>query len=354
MPNEGVGARGFGSDNQAGALPEVMAALAAANAGHAVAYGADPWTARAIGKLRERFGEATEVAFVFGGTGANVVALATALAPHEAVICAESAHLAVDEGGAPERIVGCKLLTLPTADGKLTVEAIRPLLARRGDVHQVQPRLLSISQTTERGTVYRPEEIAALARLAHAEGLLLHVDGARLANAAAALDLPLEAFGRAAGVDLLSLGGTKAGLLFGEAVLVLDRELAPRLPYARKQTTQLASKMRFVAAQFEALLEGDLWRRSAAHANRMAARLAERVANLPGVELERPPEANALFVRLPPEVVPPLAARFGFQLWDAERSVVRWMTAWDTGEEEIEELVETLRGAVGSSGLPTG
>lgn len=344
------GGRGFGSDNQAGALPEVLAAIAAANVGHAVAYGADPWTERATAKLRERFGAATAVAFVFGGTGANVVALATALAPHEAVICADSAHLAVDEGGAPERIVGCKLLTVPTPDGKLSVERVRPLLGRRGDVHQVQPRLLSISQTTERGTVYRPEEIAELARFAHDEGLLLHVDGARLANAAAALDLPLEAFGRAAGVDLLSLGGTKAGMLFGEAVLALEPALASRLPYARKQTTQLVSKMRFVAAQFEALLEGDLWRRAAGRANRMAARLAERLADLPGVELERPPEANALFVRLPPAAIAPLAARFGFHLWDEERSVVRWMTAWDSGEEEIDDLLARLREVMGALG----
>jgi len=337
---EGAGRnRGFGSDNQAGALPEAMAALVAANEASARAYGADPWTARATARLRERFGAAAEIAFVFGGTGANVVALLAAMAPHEAVLAADCAHLAVDECGAPERIAGCKVIPIAAPGGKLTVAALRPYQAHRGDVHRAQPRVVSISQSTEWGTVYRPEEVRALADFAHAEGMLLHVDGARLANAAAALGVPLETFGRAAGVDLLSLGGTKAGLLFGEAVLVWDPDVAARLPFARKQATQLPSKLRFVAAQFEALLEGDLWLRAAAHANRMAGLLAAALAEMPEVELEHPVEANAIFARVPPSWVEPLAERFLVGVWEKERHLVRMMAAWDTQPEDVEALV---------------
>lgn len=333
---------GFGSDNQAGVLPEVMAALVAANAGSSRAYGADPWTARATKRLRERFGGDAQVAFVFGGTGANVVALLAALRPHEAVLAADCAHLAVDECGAPERIVGCKVVQVPAPGGKLSVESLRPHIAHRGDVHRAQPRVLSISQSTEWGTVYRLEEVRALAEFAHAEGMLLHLDGARLANAAAALDLPLEAFGREAGVDLLSFGGTKAGLLFGEAVVAWDRAVAERLPFARKQATQLPSKLRFVAAQFEALLEGDLWLRAARHANRMAARLAARLERLPGVALEHPVEANAVFARVPRDWIAPLAERNLVGVWERDRDLVRLMTAWDTRPEEVEALVDAL------------
>lgn len=345
---------GFGSDNQAGVLPEAMAALTAANRGAARAYGGDPWTAEAIAGLRARFGERTEVAFVYGGTGANVVALLAGLAPHEAVVCADCAHLAVDECGAPERTVGCQVLTLPAPDGKLSVERLRPLLAHRGDVHRAQPRVVSISQSTEWGTVYRAEEVRALADFAHAHGMLLHVDGARLANAAAALGLPLEAFGRAAGVDLLSLGGTKAGLLFGEAVLVWDPGLAARLPFARKQATQLPSKLRFVAAQFSALLDGDLWLRSADHANRMCARLAAALGGAPGIELGHPPEANALFARLPRAAVSALAERYLIGLWDEQRSLARFMTSWATAEQEVDAFAAALRAEVGHGGAATG
>lgn len=354
MPAIETAPAGFGSDNQAGVLPEVMAALALANRGAARAYGADPWTAEAIAKLRARFGEETEVAFVFGGTGANVVALLAALAPHEAVVCADCAHLAVDECGAPERTVGCQVLTLPAPDGKLPVERLGPLLAHRGDVHRAQPRVVSISQSTEWGTVYRVEEVRALADFAHAHGMLLHVDGARLANAAASSGLPLEAFGRAAGVDLLSLGGTKAGLLFGEAVLVWDPAIAARLPFARKQATQLASKQRFVAAPFSALLDGDLWLRSAAHANRMCGRLAAALGDAAGIELERPPEANALFARLSSPAVRALSERYLIGLWDEQRSLARFMTSWATTAMEVDAFAAALRAEVGHGGAATG
>jgi len=333
---------GFGSDNQAGALPEVMAALVAANRGAARAYGADPWTARATELLSSRFGDGARVAFVFGGTGANVVALLAAMRPQEAVLAADCAHLAVDECGAPERTVGCKVIQVPAPGGKLTVEGLRPHLVHRGDVHRAQPRVVSISQSTEWGTVYRLEEVRALADFAHAEGLLLHVDGARLANAAAALGVPVEAFGSEAGVDLLSLGGTKAGLLFGEAVVVWDEAIAARLPYARKQATQLPSKLRFVSAQFEALLDGDLWLRSARHANRMAARLAERLESLPGVALAHPVEANAVFATVPRAWIAPLVERNLVGVWERDRDLVRLMTSWDTRPEDVDALVDEI------------
>lgn len=341
--------RGFASDNGAGALPAVMAALADANRGHALAYGADPWTGRAIARLRAELGDDAEILFVFGGTGANVVALAGVLLPHEAVICAESAHLVLDECGAPERIVGCKLIPVPTADGKLTVESVAARLGGVGDVHHAQPRLVSISQSTELGTVYRPEEIAALADFAHRHGLLLHVDGARLFNAAAALGLPLAALTRATGVDLLSLGGTKAGMLYGEAVVVFDRALAARFPFARKQAGQLPSKMRFIAAQFEALLEEGRGLAAAAHANAMARRLAARAAAVPGVALERAPEANAIFARMPRAAIAPLVARHPFYVWDEARDLVRWMTSFDTTEEDVDEFVDALAEAVAAA-----
>jgi threonine aldolase len=339
--------RGFASDNAAGVLPEVLAAIAAANHGHATAYGDDPWTRRATARMRAELGAPNaEVAFVYGGTGANVVALAAALQPHEAVLCADTAHVQVDECGAPERLVGCKLLPIPTADGKLTAGLLGPYLALRGDVHHVQPRVVTISQTTELGTLYEPAEVRALADFAHAHGMLLHVDGARLGNAAAALDLPLAAITTEVGVDLLSWGGTKCGLLYGEAVVAWDPALAGRLAFARKQCGQLPSKMRFVATQFEALLIDGLWRRSAQHANRMAGCLAAAVATLPGVHLARPPAANAVFATLPAAAVAPLREQFFFHLWDQERSLARWMTAWDTTEADIEAFAAVLARAV--------
>src|SRR3954471_21859214 len=256
-------ARGFGSDNHAGILPEVLSAIAAANEGHAESYGHDERTAAVEARFREVFGEAATTFLVFNGTGANVVALRALLRPWEGVVCAETAHLNTDEGGAPEALAGIKLLAVATPDGKLTPELVRPRLVRFGDEHAVQPRVLSITQSTELGTVYSVEEVVALAELAHEEGLLLHVDGARLANAAAALDLPLRALTTDAGVDAVSFGGTKNGLLAGEAVVLLRPAHAEAMPYLRKQSMQLASKMRFLAVQFETLLTDDLWRRPA-------------------------------------------------------------------------------------------
>ncbi len=335
--------RGFGSDNHAGVHPEVLEAIVAANTGHAHSYGDDPYTREATAILRRHFGDGAEPFFVFNGTGANVTALAALTRSFEAVICADTSHLHIDECGAPEQVGGVKLLALPTADGKLTPELVRSKMTGRGDEHQVRPRVVSITQTTELGTVYTPAEMAALAECAHAGGLYLHVDGARFANAAAALGVDLRAISTDVGVDVLSFGGTKNGLMLGEVVVFFDRELARDYRYARKQGMQLASKMRFVAAQFSALLQGDLWRRSAAHANAMAQLLEQKVRQIEGVEVTQRAEANAVFARLPLDVIPVLQEQFFFYVWDAARGEVRWMTAFDTTAEDIEDFVACIK-----------
>jgi threonine aldolase len=325
--------RGFGSDNHAGVLPEVLAAIAAANEGHAPSYGHDALTARVEGRFREELGEDAHAFFVFNGSGANVVSLRAALRPWDGVICADTAHLNVDEGGAPEAW-GIKLLTVSTPDGKLTPELVESRLVRLGDEHAVQPRVVSISQSSEMGTLYSRDELGALVEHAHANGLLLHVDGARITNAAAALGCSLAE--ACAGADLLSFGGTKAGLLAGEAVVVRGADAAIALPYLRKQTLQLASKMRFIAVQFEALLTDELWRRAAGHANAMAARLAEVVRGVDGVTITQSVDANAIFARLPREALDRLHERWFFYDWDERAGEVRWMCAWDTTEADVD------------------
>ena len=327
---------GFASDNYAGALPEVLEAIAAANTGQAPAYGDDEWTARVEARFRDEFGEDARAFLVFNGTGANVVGLRALTNPWEAVVCAETAHLNVDEGGAPERVGGIKLLTVATPDGKLTPELVAPRLIRFGDEHAVQPRVISITQSSELGTVYTTAEIGALAGLAHEHGMLLHVDGSRLANAAAALDMPLRALTTDAGVDAVSFGGTKTGLLLGEAVVLLRPGIGAGVQYLRKQSMQLASKMRFLAAQFDALLEGERWRRAAAHANAMARRLADGVAGAPDVRLTQAVEANAVFAVLPPGVAEELQRRWRFYVWDESTGEVRWMCSWDTAPEDVD------------------
>lgn len=335
--------RGFGSDNHAGVHPEVLEAIAAANVGHAHSYGDDLYTREATAIMRRHFGDAAEPFFVFNGTGANVTALAALTRSFEAVICAETAHLHIDECGAPEQVGGVKLLTLPTANGKLTPDLVRSKVTGRSDEHQVRPRVVSITQTTELGTVYTAAEIAALAECAHAHDLYLHVDGARFANAAVALGVELRAISTDVGVDVLSFGGTKNGLMLGEAVVFFARELARDYRYARKQGMQLASKMRFVAVQFSALLKGDLWRESAGHANAMAQRLEREVRQIAGVEVTQQAEANAVFARLPPRAIEKLQEEFFFYVWDAARAEVRWMTAFDTTEEDIEAFVRCIK-----------
>jgi len=338
--------KGFASDNYSGAHPAVLEAMVAANAEHAVAYGADPWTARAHELLRERFGAQAQSFLVFNGTGANVCILRAMCRPWQAVVCAASAHVNVDEGGAPEFLVGAKLLDLPTPDGKLTPELVRSAVLRVGDEHAVQARVVSITQSTELGTVYTCEEVRGLADLAHAHGMYLHVDGARLANAAAALDSPLRAFTTDAGVDAVSFGGTKNGMVFGEAVVLLAPELAEGFPWIRKQSMQLASKGRFAAAQFVALLEDDLWLRSAQHANAMGARLTRAVADLPGVRITQPTQANVVFAVIDPALTPRLREQWPFYVWDERTGEVRWMCSWDTTPEEVDAFAAAITAAV--------
>jgi threonine aldolase len=344
-------ARGFASDNFAAAHPEILAAIAAANEGHAPAYGYDAWTETARERFREHLGADAEAFPVFNGTGANVVGLQAIARPHEAVICPESAHLNEDECGAPEWVAGLKLLPVETAEGKLRPDQVGRWDDRRGDEHHVQPRAVSISNSTELGTVYRPDEVRALADAAHERGMLLHVDGARLANAAASLDVPLRTLTADAGADLLSFGGTKAGLVLGEAVVFLRPGLAGEARFVRKQSMQLASKMRFISAQLARLLEDDLWLGLARKANGMAARLAEAISDLEEVEIAYPVEANAVFAAFPAPAIERLRAELPgetpFHVWDRERGLVRLMCSWDTTEEDVKLFAATLRETLG-------
>jgi threonine aldolase len=341
-----VTARGFASDNSATVHPKVLEAIASVNTGHAFGYGHDDYTHEIEARVAEAFGGAAGVFFVFNGTGANIVSLRAACRPWEAVICADTAHLAVDECGAPEAIAGVKLLTTPNSNGKLTPEAIERLIVRIDDEHAVQPRVVSISEATELGTLYTLDEASAITSLAHRHGLRVHLDGARLSNAAAALGVSLQALTTDVGIDIVSFGGTKNGLLGAEAVVILDPVLAEGFLYLRKQSMQLASKMRFLAAQFDALLTDGLWRESAGHANAMAARLAAAVGNLPGLEITRPVEANAVFATLPAAATRILLARFAFYMWDEHAGEVRWMCSWDTTDDDVDTFAAAVADAL--------
>jgi threonine aldolase len=323
----------------------VIQAIAAANEGHAESYGADPWTARAVQRFREHFGPAARAFPVFNGTAANVLSIETLTQPWQAVICAHTAHLHVDECGAPER-AGRKLLVVETPDGKLTPELVEPQLRRIGDEHVVQPRVVSIAQSTELGTVYTPAAVAALADWAHRHGLLLHVDGARLCNAAAALGVPMRALTADAGVDAVSFGATKNGAMGVEAVVLLRDDIDDGLRFRRKQAMQLASKMRYMSAQLDALLEGDLWKRNAEHANAMARRLADAVGSLSGVRITQAVEANAVFAILDPAATERLQRDWPFYVWDEGTGEVRWMTGWDTVPEDVDAFAAAVRAAL--------
>jgi threonine aldolase len=336
--------RAFASDNYAPILPEALDAIAAVNHGHAVSYGADETTARLQTVIKKQLGENASAFPVFNGTGANVVGLRSMLRPWQGVICADSAHLNVDEGGAPETMAGIKLLTVPTPDGKLTPELINQRIVRIGDEHVVQPGVISVTQSTELGTLYTIEELRILGEHTRAHGMLFHVDGSRLANAAASLGCDLRAITTDVGADVVSLGGTKIGILAGEAVVVLNPELTPSLLYLRKQSMQLASKMRFVSAQLLALFEGDVWRRAAGHANAMASRLAAGVSDV--VTLTQDVRANAVFAILPPGAAEELQRDFKFYVWDEHTGEVRWMCSWDTTEEDVDAFVEAILGVV--------
>jgi threonine aldolase len=334
--------RSFASDNNAGVHPEVMAAITAANDGHVIAYGDDPFTARAIKKFREHFGKDIEVFFVFGGTGANVLGLKAATQSHHAIVCAETAHIYVDECGAPEKFTGCKLLSIKTPDGKIRPEQITPLLHEVGFEHHVQPRVVSISQATEMGTVYKPRELKSLANFAHERDMFLHVDGARISNAAASLGVTFKAVTKDVGVDILSFGGAKNGMMYGEAVLFFNGELARDFKYTRKQGTHLPSKMRFISAQFEALLSNNLWRRNAEHANRMAQLLADELGKVPQVKVTQKVEANGVFALLPRKHIASLQKHYFFYVWNEETSEARFMTSFDTTETDIQDFIRLV------------
>jgi len=341
--------KGFASDNNSGIHPDILRALSSVNEGHVPAYGNDPYTLRAREKLQEHFGADADVYFVFNGTGANVLALRTMADTWQSILCSEYSHIYEDECGAPEKVTGCKLVPLRTQHGKFRPEQIAEHLVWLDDEHRVQPCVVSITQTTEFGTVYSVEEIRAITDFCHNNGLLVHMDGARIANAAAALDLPFRAFTRDAGVDVVSFGGTKNGMLMGEAVIFFDKELSKRAKYYRKQNMQLNSKMRFVAAQFEAYLSDDLWKKNAAHSNRMARLLHESVKGIPGVEVVHPVEANGIFAVIPREITPSLQEQYSFYVFNEHTNMVRWMCSFDTTEEDIAAFAEALKKALKNS-----
>jgi threonine aldolase len=341
-------ARSFASDNNAGVHPQVLQAVGGANRGHAVGYGDDPYTASVVQKFKQRFGSDIEVFFVFNGTAANCLSLKALTNSYHAVICGEAAHIYTDECGAPEKFTGCKLLPIPVTGGKLTVDAVRQAYHGIDDPHHVQPRVISITQATEVGTVYKAEEIKALARFAHERGMFLHMDGARVANAAASLGQTLRQATRDLGVDVLSFGGTKNGALGAEAVIFFDPKLGHDFLYLRKQGMQLASKMRFISAQFDALFTDDLWLKSAQHANRMARLLHKKLSEIPQVKIVYKVEANGVFAKIPRPAIAKLQKRYFFYVWNEEQSVVRWMCSFDTTEQDVKDfarfVAETLKG----------
>jgi threonine aldolase len=341
-------ARGFASDNYAGIHPEILEAIGRANGGHQVAYGGDVYTRQLQGVFQQHFGADATAYPVFNGTGANVISLQAMTQRWDAVVCAESAHINVDECGAPERVGGLKLLSVPTAQGKLTPELVEVAAGGRGDEHRAQPRVVSITQSTELGTLYSVDEIAAIVECAHARDLAVHLDGARIANAAAALDVPMRAFTSDVGVDVVSFGGTKNGMMLGECVVVLNPEAVSGMVFLRKLSMQLASKMRFVSVQFDALLSGDLWLRNASHANAMAGRLEAAVRDLDGVEVQRPVEVNSVFAILPAAVTARLQSGYPFYVWDEGTGEVRWMTAFDTTEADVDGFAAALRSEMAS------
>jgi threonine aldolase len=340
--------RAFASDNWAGVHPEVLAAMAEANVGHVPSYGNDPYTHEAVARIRGELGEDAEVFLVFSGTAANVLCLNSMVQSHQAVICAETAHVYTSECAAAEKHIGCKLLPVPSPHGKITVAGIREHLHDIGNEHHVQPRAISITQATEYGTVYTPQEIRVIADFAHTHSLLVHMDGARIFNAAVSLGVSLRAITSGAGVDALSFGGTKNGLVAGEAVVFFKQVLADDFEFKRMQGMQLASKMRFIAAQFNALLSNDLWKRSAAHANRMAQLLAGELAGIKGVALTQQTQANEVFVTLPAEIILKLQERWPFHVWNEATSEARLIRSFDTAEADVTDFADRVREAIGA------
>jgi len=327
--------RGFASDNNAGIHPSVLLEMSNVNIGHTIGYGDDKYTDEAKALFRQHLGEQAEVYFVFTGTAANVLGITAVTRSWNSIITAFTAHIEQDECGAPEKFSGCKVLTVDTPDGKLSPQLLTRHMHGFDFEHHSQPGVISISQVTEMGTVYKPAEIRALADFAHSKGMLLHMDGARIANAAVSLSLPFRAFTTDAGVDILSFGGTKNGMMVGEAVCFLKPGLAQDFKYLRKQGMQLASKMRFISAQFIAWFRTDLWKQLASHSNEMALLLAKEVENIKGITITQPVEANGIFVIVPHEIAEQLRKHYFFYPWNETTSEYRWMTSWDTTEEDI-------------------
>lgn len=338
--------KSFASDNYAGAPPEIMQALVKANDAHVVSYGDDPFTAAAIEKFKGLFGNDIDVFFVYNGTGANVLGLSALTVSYNSIICADCAHINVDESTAPEKFTGCKLVTIQSPNGKITAQQVSDRIIRIGDQHHPQAKVISISQSTEFGTVYSIDEVKALSAVAKSKGMYLHMDGARISNAAVGLGKDFAAFTRDAGVDALSFGGTKNGLLFGEAVILFKRGLADHAKYLRKQAMQLNSKMRFISAQFDALLTNELWKKNAAHSNAMAKLLEKELRKIPQVHITQSVDANGVFATMPPQVIPDLQKKFPFYVWNEVTHEARLMCSWDTREEEVMEFAGYLNAVI--------
>lgn len=334
--------RSFASDNNSGVHPLILDAVIKANDNHAVGYGDDPWTAAATAKIKEVLGETASPFFVFNGTGANSVALQAVTRSFNSILCAETAHIHVDECGAPGRMTGCAIIPIPTPDGKLTPELIRPHLHNFGVCHHSQPKAVYISQVSELGTVYTVEEVKAIADLLHAHGMYLHMDGARLANACVYLNVSMKEITVDAGVDILSFGGTKNGMMMGEAVVSFRPELTENLPFFRKQSAQLASKLRYMTCQFIPYLENGLWLENARKANQSARRLADALSRYPQIHFTQKVESNQLFFTIPTEALKQLQEKYFFYMWNEEENEARLVTSWDTTETDIDDMIRTL------------
>jgi len=339
--------RGFASDNNAGIHPEIFKAIEQANQGHTVAYGNDPFTEKAVSVLKEVFGHETDIYFVFIGTAANVLGLDAVTKPYHSILCAQTSHIHEDECGAPERWTGCKVIALPVPNGKLTIADIEKEMFGIDFEHHSQPRVISVTQTTEVGTVYSPEELRTLADFAHSNNMLLHMDGARISNAAAYLGTGFADFTSKAGVDVLSFGGTKNGMMYGEAVVFFNKDHSGDFKYLRKQGMQLASKMRFIAVQFERFLKDDLWLSLATHSNRMAKLLESKVREIPEVRITQEVQSNMIFATIPREITQALQDEYFFYVRNEKINEVRWMCSYDTTEEDIEGFIAALKRLTG-------
>jgi threonine aldolase len=342
----GNNSRGFASDNNAGVHPRILQAIESVNKGHTIAYGDDPYTAEAKEIFQKHFGKNIDVYFVFNGTAANVLGIKAITESYHSIICSDLAHLHMDECGAPEKYTGCKILTVESSDGKLTIEGIRRHMHGFGFEHHAQPKVISITQSTEMGRVYTVSEIREIADYAHDQGLYLHMDGARIANAAAKLSCTLKQMTVNAGVDVLSFGGTKNGMMFGEAIVFFHPNISKEFKYIRKQGMQLGSKMRFISAQFSALLSNDLWLDNACHANKMAKYLEEKVRKISQIQITQPIEVNAIFAILPEQHIETIQNEFFFYVWNEDNSEVRWMTAFDTEKEDIDKFTSFIEKTV--------